>query len=246
MHVSDQISFFMSQNKSPNWKNYGIEFLSVFIAVIAAFALNNWNDTVKSEKAESKILETIKDGLGKDIEDIQTNIYGHKMGIAACQFFRDILLENPRSLDSLEIYYYTVTRDFVSIQNTSGYETLKSKGLELIQTDSLRTEIISLYEFDYTILRKLEEDYDEMQFHTSFFKEFNQVFAPHFEFSDRGKIIGIDLPLEIDNYNKKIVLTYLHKIYGNRKYIMRHYDEVESKINRLQNNIVKEMKRLKS
>ena len=113
------------------------------------------------------------------------------MGIDACLFFQDLILGKPRDLDSLELHYYTVTRDFVSIQNTSGYETLKSKGLELIQTDSLRTEIISLYEFDYTILRKLEEDYDEMQFHTSFFKEFNAVFAPHFEFSDKGRIIGI-------------------------------------------------------
>lgn len=30
--------------KKGNWKKYGIEFLSIFIAVIAAFALNNWND----------------------------------------------------------------------------------------------------------------------------------------------------------------------------------------------------------
>lgn len=234
----------MNQANTPTWKNYGIEFLSVFIAVIAAFALNNWNDNMKSEKAESKILETIKDGLEKDIDDIETNVYGHEIGITACKFFKDILLGKPRNLDSLEYYYYTVTRDFISIQNTSGYETLKSKGMELIQTDSLRTEIISLYEFDYTILRKLEEDYDEMQFHASFFNEFNEVFAPHFEFSDQGRINGLKLPLQTDEKDKKIVLTYLHKIHGNRLYVMRYYDNVKIKINRLQNNIVNELKRI--
>lgn len=236
----------MRQSNSPNWKNYGIEFLSVFIAVIAAFALNNWNDNVKSEKAETKILETIKDGLSKDIQDIETNVLGHNMGIDACKFFKDIILEKPRSLDSLELHYYTVTRDFVSIQNTSGYETLKSKGLELIQTDSLRTEIISLYEFDYTVLRKLEEDYDEMQFHKSFFKEINQLFATNFEFSNNGRVIGMNIPIVADKDNKKIVLTYLNKIQGNRLFILRYYEEVEKKINLLQNNIVKELNRLKA
>ena len=52
--------------------------------------------------------------------------------------------------------------DYISIQNISGYETLKSNGLELIRDDSLRFEIITLYEYDYSILKKFEEEYENI------------------------------------------------------------------------------------
>jgi hypothetical protein len=52
----------------------------------------------------------------------------------------------PVDKDSLPIFYHFLTRDFITIQNTSGYQTLKSKGLETIKNDSLRRNIIDLYE----------------------------------------------------------------------------------------------------
>ena len=42
-----------------NWGKYGIEFLSVFVAVISAFALTNWNDNRKDHNAEEKTLTKI-------------------------------------------------------------------------------------------------------------------------------------------------------------------------------------------
>ena len=44
----------------------------------------------------------------------------------------DVLANNTAQTDSFLIHYFNLTRDFISIQNTSGYETLQSKGLELI------------------------------------------------------------------------------------------------------------------
>jgi heme O synthase-like polyprenyltransferase len=52
--------------KSRNLRKYAFEFLSIFIAVIAAFALNNWNDNRKDRIAESKILTEISNGLELD------------------------------------------------------------------------------------------------------------------------------------------------------------------------------------
>lgn len=57
-----------------NFKNYGLEFLSIFIAVVAAFSLNNWNDNRKSEFSEDKILKEISNGLEKDLSDIEANL----------------------------------------------------------------------------------------------------------------------------------------------------------------------------
>ena len=229
--------------KIKNWKKYTLEFLSIFIAVISAFALNNWNENRNNRNAESKILSEIRNGLEKDLEDIRLNVFGHQTGMKAANYFRELMANKPISKDSLMFHYFNLTRDFVSIQNTSGYETLKSKGLELIQNDSLRTKIISLYEYDYNTLRKLEEEYYELQFQENYFKEINNSISQNLQFNENKLITGISIPLKLNPGEEKILLTYLWKIQSNRNFILQYYSEVESKIKKLRMEIENELKR---
>ncbi len=233
----------MKKIKFENWTKYGFEFLSIFIAVISAFALNNWNENRRDAHSENKILIEISNGLEKDLSDIKLNKGGHESGIIACKFFREAFAGKTVKVDSLLIHYFNLTRDFVSIQNIAGYETLKSKGLELIKNDSLRLKIISLYEYDYNTLRKLEEEYSEMQFQESYFKEINEVLAPHFKTDENGMIIGIDLPLKLPEIKRNKLLLYLWKIQSNRIFILQFYTEIEKKINNVRENIDHEISR---
>jgi len=220
-----------------SWKKYGIEFLSIFIAVLSAFALNNWNDNRRDSNTENKIIAEISNGLRKDIEDIKTNIGGHQEGIRACKFWRNVIEGKQVALDSVEKHYLNLTRDFISIQNTSGYETLKSRGLELLKNDSLRSEIISLYEYDYKILRKFEEEYDEMQFHKNYFKELTIYLGPNLVFDEKGKVSKLDLPLEMSQTDKNILLTYLWKIQLNRSFVLHFYSDVATNVKQLLDRI---------
>ena len=224
-----------------NWTKYTIEFLSIFVAVISASALNNWNDNRRNHVAETKILTEIIHGLEKDIDDVDMNVYGHEQGIKANAYWRSIFLGNQPNTDTLFQYYFQLTRDFVSIQNTSGYETLKSKGFEIIQNDSLRAMIIGLYEYNYQTLLKLEEEYQELQFHKSFYHEINQYIAPNLEFDEQGKLIGLDLPVQLTKTEKNTVLSYLWKIDVNRKFILHYYTEVKQQIEELKTAIQKEL-----
>lgn len=231
----------MKKIKIKNWKKHGVEFLSVFIAVVSAFALNNWNENRRDDNSENKILIEISNGLEKDISDIKLNVIGHKYGISACNYFRNSFAGKKIQADSIMIHYFNLTRDFVSIQNLAGYETLKSKGLEIIKNDSLRVKIISLYEYDYSTLRKLEEEYSEMQFQENYFKEINEELAPNFKIDNNGNIIGIDTPLEIQENKKNKLLLYLWKIQTNRIFILQYYSEVEKKINQVRKDIKNEI-----
>lgn len=226
-----------------NWRKYAFEFLSIFIAVISAFALNNWNDNRKDNKAEEKILVEIRNGLKKDIEDLQINVEGHKQGIRACQFWRSVIDDESIRQDSLQLKYIQLTRDFTSLQNISGYQTLKSRGLELVDNDSLRSDLISLYEYDYYTLRELEEEYEEMQFQKNYFKEINKYIAPYFQYDEKGNIVKIETPLALDESDKKILKSYLLKIELNRKFILFFYQGVEKKVKDLGLEIDKELKR---
>ena len=227
----------MKKIKNRNWKKHGIEFLSIFIAVVSAFALNNWNENRRNDISEDKILIEISNGLEKDLDDIKQNVIGHKSGISACNYFRKAFAGKNVDPDSLMFHYIKLTRDFLLIQNIAGYETLKSKGLELIKNDSLRLKIISLYEYDYNSLRKLEEVYSEMQFQENYFKEINEEIAPNFNIDQNGNITGIDLPLKIQENAKNKLLLYLWKIQTNRDFIIHYYTEIEKKINEVRENI---------
>lgn len=212
------------------WGNYGFEFLSIFIAVVAAFALNNWNDNRRDSEAEEKILLEIRNGLKKDLEDVDVNVKGHELGLESCGFWRKALLGDSVPTNNLNQHYFTILRDFVSIQNTSGYETLKSRGFELIENDSLRQAIISLYEFDYQTLKKLEEDYHENQFHASYFEGLNAYIAPQLKFNQEGAIIGLRQPFRLAEADLQLAQSYLWKLEANRNFLLKIYGQVKEHI----------------
>ena len=181
--------------------------------------------------------------MKKDIEDVRINKKGHEDGLLACNFWRQILEGREINLDTLSRHYSNLTRDYISVQNISGFESLKSKGLELIEDDSLRFQIITLYEYDYSILKKFEEEYNEMQYQENYFEEINNKVAPNFEFDEEGDIIGIKLPLIINQEEKNILLSYLWKIQLNRRFIIRFYTQTEEKLIQLQKKIEQKLKR---
>ena len=230
-----------------NWKKYTLEFLSIFVAVILAFALDHWNESRRDREAEAKILLEIYNGLQQDKEDVRINVIGHKLGIAACAYWRNLFDGKSVNIDSLARNYFLVTRDFISIQNTSGYETLKSRGFELVENDSLRQKIISVYEFNYQVLRKLEEEYTENQFQKNYFDKINDVLGPHFVYNSKGEIIDINRPLNLSEEERNILFSYLYKIQYNREFVLDFYDKVDENIDDLmgllESNLGIELKR---
>ncbi len=125
-------------NKSFDWRKYLLEFLVIFIGITLAFALDRWNENRKEIRSESKILAEMKHGLTLDLQDVNENLKGHHAGIRSCDYFRSLINNEPVKNDSLHFYYFMLWRDFISIQNKTGYESLKAKGLESIRNDSLR------------------------------------------------------------------------------------------------------------
>ncbi|MHA7128829.1 DUF6090 family protein [Algoriphagus namhaensis] len=233
----------MNRSRSKSFRKYSFEFLSIFIAVIAAFALENWKDYRNARRSEIKILTEIKNGLSNDLLDIEENIGGHRLGLKAVRYFADLLENVPVVPDSLTLYYYSLFRDFVTIQNSAGYETLKSKGLELIENDSLRLNIISLYEYEYSTLNKLEEQYEENQFHKNYFQPINSYLSPYLQFNENPAPVGILQPLNFSEKDKKLLKSMLWKIKLNREFCLRYYDQMALKVVTVQKKIESELEK---
>ncbi|MDC7998015.1 hypothetical protein [Gilvibacter sediminis] len=202
--------------KIKNIKKYIYEFLSVFFAVTFAFLLDSWNQNKNQRLTEKTILKEIYNGLERDSIDLHNDELAMQYNLKAVDYFRKIVNNVEVDNDSLATYYFYLTRDAVTIQNTSGYETLKSVGLEIIENDSLRKAIIDLYEVRYKLYQKFTEEYDENKYMRNYFATINNSIAPNFKYDPRGNIIGIEQPINLEEEEKNTVLSYLWRLQVNR------------------------------
>ncbi|MEL6537818.1 MAG: hypothetical protein AAFQ98_20525, partial [Bacteroidota bacterium] len=226
-------SIHVASMKYISWSKLALEFLSIFIAVISAFALNNWNDNRRDRLAEDKILAEIQNGLQLDLKDIEGNTNSHQQSIKACRYFRRLVQGQSVSSDSLGIHYIMVVRDFTSIMNLSGYQSLKSKGLEIISNDSIRLQILALYDHWYQIIYKLEETAAEMQAFTTYFHGINEILKAYLQFDNLGNLVGIRQPLPLTPTEKNELLSYLWRIEINHLYKLQKYQTLTEQVNTL-------------
>ena len=219
------------ENKTGRYFKYAIgEIVLVVIGILIALQINTWNENKKTTEIENKILIEISNGLEKDLIDVGINKNGHILGLNAIRYWTKIINNEKVNIDSIQIQYHRLLRNFVSVQNTSGYESLKSRGLEIVKNDSLRLEIISLYEENYNIIKNIEEEYHENKFYKNYYKEINSLISSNFIYDNKGNLESFELPLSLSQENKKEFLSYLMKIKSGREFTISIYDNLELKI----------------
>lgn len=145
----------ISENKISKYLLYAIgEILLVMIGILLALQVNNWNETRKLELKENEILKEIL----RDVEETNSEIVGdmlaHMTMLRSAQMLKDQISQLNPDTDQLSSYYRSSAHDLQIYPKTSGFETLKSQGLEIITNDSLRKNISDLYQLDYTRLTK--------------------------------------------------------------------------------------------
>ena len=133
---------------------YLIEFVIITIGVITAFYLTKYGENITRSKNEQAIVNQIYFELKDNLLDLERDFTIHRTG-ALSHLKVMKYLENQKPLtDSLIFDFYWMTRDEYIFANTSGYENLKSFGVNLIKDDSLRNLITLIYNHDFPRLTK--------------------------------------------------------------------------------------------
>ncbi|MCE7993341.1 MAG: hypothetical protein HEP71_15250 [Roseivirga sp.] len=214
-----------------------LEIFSIFLGVTIAFLANHWNEQRKERIIERKTLKEISIELKSDIRDIRGNIMGHKLAIEAVNVFQRYNHGEVVAYDSLNIYFDRLYRDYISITNTTAYETLRSRGIEIISNDQLRADIVELYDFAYEIIQKLEEDYYPAQFHRNYFNDISEYYKKYME------IEGDDIRFIKPHQGKPDpkMLLILREIKQWRLFNIASYEQTEEKIIKLIQDINTEL-----
>ncbi len=215
------------------WYRYFFEFLSIFIAVISAFALNSWNENRRDRNAEEKILAEIKSGLHLDLFDMNQNRLGHTFGLTMCRHFRNLLNNKTYPKDSLTFAYIYMFMDASAISNKTGYESLKSKGLEIVENDSIRFQIVELYDYYYQIMYKNEEVSESLQIFKNYFNSVNKIMTKYLVYNENGRLIDFKNIQNMPENERNEILGYLNVMENSRTIRLRDYKIIEEKINKL-------------
>ena len=142
------------ENNTSKYFKYAIgEIVLVVIGILIALQINTSNENRKDRFVEKKILESLKNDLATDITNMRSMIFNdtklNKANRQLVNILSDSLSEYNSSMSSI---LGNISRYDVFYPQKMGYEALKSKGLEILLNDSIKSQIVNLYDVQYALM----------------------------------------------------------------------------------------------
>ena len=134
------------------------EILLVVIGILIALQINNWNEERKLVESEITLLSNIREDILLDTLDISFNLEYHRKFQREEQKLLEYLLGNRASAtdinmtDALGITLWTAL-------HRSTFENLQNNEVGLVQNNSLRKNIARFYDFYYSALSKMHNEF---------------------------------------------------------------------------------------
>ena len=133
------------------------EFVLVFLGILIALQVDNWNQDRRVRRLETEMLEELLANLKSDLSDVETNIRMHIHATSSSRSILEFIDEDKPWHDSLSSQFGGLNTGTIFFENISSYESLKSLGIDLISNDSIRQQMTHLYSVSYDYIATLEE-----------------------------------------------------------------------------------------
>ena len=138
-----------------NWKYAIGEILLIFIGITLAIWFDNYKENNKNKKRELVLLnELLKDEKENYIE-LNEDLNYFYQAREGCEYVLDHIENNKPVSDSIGIYFGRIQISPIIQLQKSTYYTIQSIGWHIVSNDSLRSEIIFLYDRLYDALEEL-------------------------------------------------------------------------------------------
>lgn len=121
------------------------EVLLVMIGILLALQINNWNEYRKDRIIEKKILEEIWIDMAINRRDLENSVQRTEKHLQEIVELNDHLIKQQPLYDSLAIDLRGASSTEQFTPRVTGYESLKAKGVDMIEDISLRNHIIQMY-----------------------------------------------------------------------------------------------------
>lgn len=241
------------ENKTSKYFKYAIgEIVLVVIGILIALQINNWNEDIKLNKEEIKVLVEIQEDLKSTSKELKNDLKVQITGLEAnIQFVKFLKFDKIPDKDISHVFALC-NRDAQAYPKTSGYNLLESKGISIVKNDFLRKEISNLYQLNlkrvtelgklnpYHDIAKLLDPYEKKHFkqtNSPYFSKYNDEIKDSIQFY-KFKPISLE-KLKSDNN----LLIDLEKAVSIRSAKIEAHKNALSKIEVVLDNIDKELKK---
>lgn len=149
----------MSQNKAANYFKYAIgEIILVLIGILLALYISDWNAKKIESQTEKTALYELKKSMLLDLDLLSSGLEAVNKSIADIELLQSLIVNQDyvynKGLDTL---FGAVWGMRILKPNNAFYQDLKASGFNLIKDDSIRFQIVHLFETNYGWLNWINE-----------------------------------------------------------------------------------------
>ena len=218
------------------WAEYLLEVLVVTIGILGAYMLNNWNEERKDRIREIQLLTELHADLIEMEAEFTNDIRYARQSIRSKEVIIEVIENELPYQDSLQQYF----NNFFWIQHTglikSTYSSIENWGINNLSNDSLRRQIVSLFQTDNDYLDALTKS----QWNT-FYGPYQDLLGLLFDLSNTNEVKVMDYDLLITSKeHAKRERTML----GASRLTVNGRAEVLGRISQLKENVELEIERL--
>ena len=148
-------------NKPIKYFRYAIgEIILVVIGILIALSINNWNENRKRQNEELILLADVKNNLEMTLTSFRSDtIYNANTIVQYHKIENYIDNDLPYSIELDSVFGILTFWNGPTI-TASAYNSLQSKGLDLIKNEALKQDIINMYD---EVLKELFTDYENAE-----------------------------------------------------------------------------------
>ena len=134
-----------------------IEVVLIILGITCALWFDGMKDSRSERQLEESLLREMVHTLESDTADFRITVEGLERTASAVDTLL-LYLDNRRSYhQGLDFYFAAASAGYGFFPNVAAYESLRSAGLQVIRSDSLRQQIVRYYDFQVPAERIIED-----------------------------------------------------------------------------------------
>lgn len=212
------------------WAEYLLEMIVIMFGILGAFMLNNWNEGKKERLQEIQLLTELHADLVETENNFVRNINSARQAIQSKNVIIDIIEQELPYSDSLQQHFkrfWYVNRPEL-IKTT--YSSIENWQISNLSNDSLRREIVSLFQSGEVYLELLKES----QWDVHMAGHYQNLLGLLFDFRDiyNTKPFDYKLLLKSKDYAKKerVALGTLIIVTDGRESILQQVKQLKENV----------------
>lgn len=134
---------------SMNWRFAIGEVVLIVVGILIAMAAQDWYNRRTTRRAEVAALSDLRTALSGDLTVLDSVLVRHESAATEVEILLHYLRSGAPYADSLDAYFGAAYGFQAMDLNRAAYESLKSRGLDLVSDDGLRSQLAGVYERVY-------------------------------------------------------------------------------------------------